>query len=503
MGYLPNANWDTARAERFGSPVYFLRIDGLSTDYSTGYVKNASTTKVELMEVPTGSATTIDLVEGVRTAQSLEVELLDVGGQITTIICSEAVGAPLPTLVNRKAEVFGGYAELDEADYALIRTGRITGVRMNANLTGYVLTITDVTYLLEGQIMKNARDNPFIVLTGNPVNIYWAILTGTFSTTDPDFPLLAVSNYAAPPDSPPGTPAFGTPTGLNIPTTLINEDQLIAERDLWHPDTIVRAAFTNPEKSAKRWFERELFKGLQCRPTINGAGQIGLKFTVPAIGAITTLEVRDDTNLVEIESWRRRFDLHYNEFVFRGDLDNISEYGPGGGDVSNQYENDLYDETTDADLADQTETEEVFTFLIESGLVRSELDGASIAAEIMGRARGRFLKTPIEAVVLVNFTARNIEEGEVIALTTSGVPHIVDGTMGVEGRLVTVAGVEPLFAEGLLRLTLLDTNTRRYGLISPGGLDYATATPAQRERYLFVAGLSGTMSDGSMPYRWI
>ena len=486
--YSPSTEYNNAVAKREQSPIYFFRIDGLSYDYSTGPVKSASVEKRILLDIPEGGASTLDLVDGIRTAQDIELTLLDIGGQITTLVCTEAVGAPLSTLVNRKAELYAGDVDLNEDKYAVIRTGRITGVRKTSGLNGYVFTLTDVSYLLDGQIMTGASDDTPAYVIANPVNLVWAILTGTFDTTHATFPIIEKSA---------GAGSFSAPTGLGIPTSLIDEARLVYERDLWHPDTIVRAGFPQVEKSARRWLEAEIFRALQCFPTVSGAGKIGLKFHVPALGVGTTLEVRDTTNLVKVESWRRRFDLHLNRFRYRGDLHNYLY--TGSTPPTNEYESSLYELDSPEDTSDRSSTGETITFEVNSGLLRSAYNGASVAAEIMGRMRGRFLKTPVEIKVLVNYTARRLEEGDVIALTVPDLPNITTGSAGVEGRLMTIAGIEPLFGDGQLRLTLLDTNTRRYGLISPGGKVYATASAADRERYAFVAPLS----DGSQPYRWI
>lgn len=199
--YNPNANWTAQVATQAQHPVYFLNISGLSTvEYSTGPVKGAVITKKEYMRVPRSvSSSAVDLIDGTFSTQAYDVELIDVANEITDLVATEASGAPLSTLINRKVTLYGGYASLDESDYPAIFVGRIAAVRMNADLTGYFLRIADDTRFLGGELCTDATKSAPSVIEGNVVNVYWSLLTGTFDTGHATYPLASVSGAGVQP----------------------------------------------------------------------------------------------------------------------------------------------------------------------------------------------------------------------------------------------------------------------------------------------------------------
>ncbi|MBP7571957.1 MAG: hypothetical protein KBA95_18020 [Acidobacteria bacterium] len=179
-----------------------MRIDGVTlSDYSTAPVKSATITKSEVLSIPEGGGVTLDFLDGHRGVQTARVALLDEADAITNLVATDASGAVLSTLINRKATIYGGYRSLDESDYAPIFTGRITGLSMLDDLTGYALELSDMSYLLDGEVCANATDSAPTILEGNPCNIYWSLLSGTFSTTHSDFPLLRVSGQVTAPET--------------------------------------------------------------------------------------------------------------------------------------------------------------------------------------------------------------------------------------------------------------------------------------------------------------
>ena len=125
--------------------------------------------------------------------------------------------------------------------------------------------------------------------------------------------------------------------------------------------------------------------------------------------------------------------------------------------------------------------------------------------ELAGRMRVRYLKTPALMEALVNFRKRNLEEGDVVALTYPQVPDLLTGERGVSGHLMTVISIRPDFGKGLLRLRLLDTGFRRYGVISPSGTaDYTSATDQEKNTFAWISDdATHQMSDGSEGYRLI
>lgn len=192
MVYDPNSAWTTAVAGQVHATVYFLRIAGLTVDYATADVPGAGTTKVVLMEVPKATRASLDVLSGRVTHQQTTVQLLDVAGAITELVATEVAGAPVSTLKNRKATLFGGYRGMTEANYAEIFAGRITSVRL-VGLGVYELVLTDAGSLLDGVLCSNATVAAPTVVKGNPINLYHALLSGTFSLAG-DFPLDYISS---------------------------------------------------------------------------------------------------------------------------------------------------------------------------------------------------------------------------------------------------------------------------------------------------------------------
>jgi len=487
MVYDPNTNWSAAADDRLQAPVYFLRIEGRGADYSTHPVKNAATTKKILMDAPSGLTTSLDPISGTRPVSSVRVPLLDVDGEITKLLATEADGAYVSSLINRQATIYGGYRHLDEADYAAVFAGRITGVTMAGDGSRYVLTITDPTRLLDGEIMSNATSDKPTTIAGNPINVCWSILTGTFSTTHADFPLTEVST---------DTSTTSAPTGLGISTSEINESQLIEQRDAWYPDALVKVTFVAPEV-AKTHLQQEFFRVFQGWPVISQDGKIGLRFHVPPVPSAAAEEITED-DIIGPPSWERLYSDHLNRFVYYGNYDASAD----------SYDAILYNTETSADTADQSATGETIIYEVKSRWLRNDLandygeTGADIAADLASRMRLRYLKTPARVVLNVGFQLTRLEEGDVVAVTHPAIPDLLTGSRGVTARLMSIVSRSVDFAKGTIRLVLLDTGFKRYGVIAPSGTaDYTSTTAKEQNTFVFVSNTSGQMSNGDPGYR--
>lgn len=485
MTYNPSANWTAAVDASQQAPVYYIAIDGKTDeDYSTHPVKSPATPKTVLMEPPKGGALSVDIIDGTRTVQQISVELLDVDGEITDLIATEASGAPLSTLINRKVTLYGGDKSLVESDYAPIFVGRIARLKMNRKLTGYVLTLSDMSHLLDGEIMTAATSVKPSTIRGNIVNLYWSILTGTFDTGHATFPLDFVST---------DTGSSSVPTGLGIATALINETQLVAQRDTWHPGDVGEIVFNDPE-NGKSHLEDEFFRIFQAFPAIGGAGTIGLRFHVPALPA-SAAPLLDTDHVIDVQSWARLYGDHLNKFTISGDYDPTDD----------EYDTVLYNTETSEDTTDQSATGETIEYLAESKWLKTAYDGVGVAQELAGRMRIRYLKTPAVMDVLVNFRKRNLEQGDVAALSYPHVPDLLTGLRGATARLMTIISIRPDFDRGLLRMRLLDTGLKRYGVISPAAQgDFTAASDVEKNTFGWISdGTTNLMSDGSEGYRLI
>ncbi len=470
MPYDPNATWTAERVLDPQSPAYFLRINGLSKDYATHPVLSPAVTKVNTMMLPRGGGLTADPVGGTQSLQLVRVPVLDIAGEMTDLIATEAEGAPLATMINRRATLFGGYQNHVEADYPPIFTGRICGIKMDRTLAAFVFELCDLVFMLDFDIMANATLTKPSTIEGTLVNVYWSILTGTFSTSDPNFPLDSVSTDTA--DS-------SVPTGLNIATTLINETQLKDERDIWHGDTTVRVAFTAPE-NAKEHLESELFRVFQCRPAVSADGLIGLKFWT-AVSAADAQDMLESTDIARVVSWRRKFSSHLNSFEIQGDFD-----AKTGAYAAVMTAGDTAEDTTN-----QTNTGETMEYKALSRWLHSDLDGVVLAAELVGRLRTRYLETPAELEVEVLFRLRHLEPGDTVRVTHSQLPDLFTGTRGLTEKPMEIVSIKPNFDRGTLNVKLLDTGFRRVG--SWGDDDsiiYDNDTTSNRSAYAFIGRTS-------------
>jgi hypothetical protein len=479
--YDPNANWTAKLDDPVQGPVYYIVIDGLTAkDYATGPVANPATPKALQLGIPHGSGRVVEVIEGTATVETYDLDLLDLDGDITSLITPDAAGAPLPTIVNRKVSIFAGYRDLEESDYAEVFVGRIRGLTMNRDLTGYVLKISDVTYLLDGEIMSGATNDTPATIRGNIVHMYASILRDVFSTSDPDFPLDFVSTDTA---------TTSAPTGLGVPDALINFDQLKAQRDLWHIDTVGEGTFFDPE-DGREHLEAEFFRIFQCWPARSGDGLLGLRFHVPALPPSAAAPVSLD-HIVEVRRWERLLKDHLNEFQYFGDYD--------GTDFVNL---NVPIKTEDTD--DQAATEERVLYRAESRWMRTAYNGEEIATEMAGRLRLRYQGTPALMDAGVTFRARGVEQGDVVAVTHPDIPNLRTGDRGLDSHLMTVISIKPDFPAGLLIFTLLDTGLRRYGVIGGDGEPtYDVATAQERNTFFYICSDADLMSDGSEGYRFI
>ena len=487
MVYDPNTNWSAAADDRQQIPVYFLRIDGRGVDYSTAPVRNASTTKTVLMGLPTGLTIRLDPISGIRPVSSVRVPLLDVNGEITKLIATEAHDAYLSSLINRRATIYGGYRHLDESDYAAVFAGRITHAEMAHGTTEYLLTITDPTRLLDGEIMSNATSDKPTTIAGNPVNVYWSIMTGTFSTTHATFPLTEVSTDSA---------STSAPTGLGIDTSDINEDQLVEQRDAWYPNALVKVTFVAPE-TAKTHLQREFFRVFQCWPVISQDGKIGLRFYVPAIPSSSAEEITED-DIVGEPTWARLYRDHLNKYVYYGNYDASAD----------SYDAVLYDTEPTSDTDDQAATGETIIYEVKSRWLRNDLanddgeTGADLSEDLAARMRLRYLKTPAQIAINVGFQLSRLEEGDVVAVSHPTIPDLLTGTRGVSAHLMAIVSRSVDFARGTIKLVLLDTGFRRYGVVAPSGTkDYTLESRKNQNTFVFVSDTTGFMSNNDPGYR--
>ena len=119
--YDPNANWTAATAALAKAARYYVAFDGYTAaHFASGPVVSAATTKKLYLANLRGGGQQIIPLEGKATVGQISFDLTDHLGEVTDLLATEAPGAALATMINRKVTIYAGYATLAEADYAPI-----------------------------------------------------------------------------------------------------------------------------------------------------------------------------------------------------------------------------------------------------------------------------------------------------------------------------------------------------------------------------------------------
>lgn len=468
MTYDPNANWSARATAQHQQPVYFLVMEGVSFRFSTGPVRNAGATYKEYMRTPRGVTQEIFPLEGKSSIGSLSIDLVDVDDEVTDLL---SPGQVVPTWINREATLFAGYADFDESDFAPIFPGQVSDWDMEG--AGYTLKMRDLKRTTLETVMRNATKDTPSTIEGNPINIWYALVTGDFANVT--FP-VTTSGAAA--------------TGLDVSASLIDATHLQNERDEWLFGWNMRFEFRKPEK-AKKFFEDELFL-LKGYALIRGSGQLSVRLYHPAHPAEPPQDLTED-NILGIPKAKPLFKDHINIIEIFGDHDPDFDESEGETEFTLLYSFE--------DSSDITATKERAPLSIESKGLRSDLDGARNATFAGNKIRQRYLEPPIEIKVETLFSKRVLEVGDVVGVTHSDLPDMDTGLRGWTLEQCEVVKAQPDFRRGRMRFTLITTNFgRRYRVIAPTGLaDYTSQTQAQKDKYLSIASSPGELLGGVDP----
>jgi hypothetical protein len=461
MSYDPNAGWSARAALPHQAPVYFIAVEDVAQRYSTGGIKGATASYSKLLRTPRGSTQEIFPLEGKSSIGTLSLSLVDRGDEISALL---SPGLSVPTWLNRRITLYGGYADLDEADYAPLFTGEVSDWSMKD--AEYSVKLRDLKRNSLEEIMRNASEDNPTVLQGNPVDIWYAIVTGDFG--NPDFPV---------------TSSGAAPTGLGVDASLLDEEHLAHERDEWIFGWQLRFEFRRKEK-AKDFFEKELFL-LKGYPLIRASGNLSVRLYHPAHPAEPEI-LLDENAVIGTPSVAPLFDKHLNVIEIWGDHN--PDYDSEAGETEYRL---LYRFEDSSDIAATRERREL---IVKSRGLRTELDGDRNARFAAGKIRQRFLNPPLEFEAETLFSKRSIEAGDVVSLTHKNLPDQRTGARGLAAEQCEVVKVNPDFRKGVMRLTLWTANTRKlYRVVAPaldGGSpfpDYGSQTAAQRARYLSIA----------------
>lgn len=108
----------------------------LPNQYATGPIANPTMTRKLLLSKPTAAPTQLNLTNLVASLSSINFNLNDNNGEITTIVTSV-------TMKNRLTYIFKGYEGMSESDFISIYVGQIDNVVRSMDGTYYTFTVTD------------------------------------------------------------------------------------------------------------------------------------------------------------------------------------------------------------------------------------------------------------------------------------------------------------------------------------------------------------------------
>lgn len=437
---------------------YFIVIDGLSTRYSVFAVQNPAHTYKRLLSIPSSIAQRVYPLEGRSSLGSVSFELEDENGEITDIVSTDAPGAPIPSLINRRAQMFAGFRNIDAAEYILVFTGEFYEPPVySRDERSWKFTLADLKRpTINEKIMKNASSATPTIISGNFVNIYFALLTGDFANVT--FPV---------------TTSGATPTGLGIAATDINQAGLVAEREDWAWYINMRFEFRRPEK-AKTFFEKELFI-IFGYPIVETDGRLNFRM-YHAPHPADPIKTLGKAKIVNLKDVVQRWDLHLNKIEIQGDFD------PDTGNFDTVL-------ASFEDTQDQIDTKEVSERTFQLKGLHSDLNGATIARIWLERILQRVRRPPLAIPIETDFTIRDLQAGDVAEFSHDEVPDTALGTVGVVSKRVEITAVATNFKRGTNKVDLLDTAIgNRYRVIAPNTLpDYTSQTADERAKYGSIA----------------
>lgn len=522
-------------------PVHVVEFEGIATRFSTQQIKNqAGPTSVYLSNV-SGAGSQITVDEGRSSIGSIKFSIIDKDGEVRDLLSKY-------TVQNKKVTVTTGFIELDESDYVRQFVGKVltytlesdnvtwtfeaidlwkqansqimtavtsltagmnsgqstasvvgaapfaaaTGTEFYIKIDDEVMsytgkTATSFTGLSRGALGTAAASHSsgvevvnFIVLNDNAINIVLRILTSTGLGTNGPYDDLPAS------------------AGLGIDQSEIAVTRMEQERNRWLQAFDFQFEFAEKE-DAKQFVEKEIYRFINAYPIIDNEGRISTRVYTPPLPTQTVEEFTDD-DLVGAPTWQGNIMDRY----FFNEIDIQHDFN---------FTTGKFDKRTIAeDSTSQVTFNEVKTLKIDSRGLRTSVIGQAKINTITLRFLRRF-GNPTPIIGAKTFmTKRIVENGDIVLLTSSHIPNLDNGQMGVTAQMMEAIQIGSDFKRGSVRFTLLNTAFsygKKYGAISPSTLapisfpDWNVATAAQRN-YAFictkVSSVKGVMSDGSDAY---
>ena len=537
-------SYDTKTASRFNAPAYFVNIEGITTkEYATHPVKAAVLTKVIVMETPSGTSQRLAPLQNRATVGEVRIRLKDKNGDISALVGTEKASPLVPTLINRKMTLYGGYRDEPESEYRALFAGEIRGIElvgpavfeftvvekkrryeenMMAGATAVFTLKVAATALAGATVVRvesaqDVVDASTLLLYRRGGEQYEKVTVASHNAATGDVTLTAALAYSWSPtagdvltnapflrgniinifysllrnsfSTSPAATAFplqdyaGSPSGLAHPLADADLDltSLATVRDNLLGEFDVDVLFARPTR-ARAFFQDQIYP-LGFFPVVLGNGKLSLKAFIPP-GPLSASPVKiQKEHMLDFPAWSRRIAEHVNRAVISGDR--------------SLAESTLVSLATVEDTTDQTNTTEVAEFALQSDLLRSGLRGASIASEIAQRVLRRFKAPPIEIEVPLLFTKRGLSVGDIVSLTHSGLPNTVTGALGLTDRLMEVIEVNVNYPRGVVEVTLIETAFGRFAWLGPSSMADYPAASATEKLYAYWGDTANKVNAGA------
>ena len=528
-----------ARPEK--TPVYIVEFDGITTRYSDHQVQGQLGPTSVIAKSVSGAGAQITVDEGRSSIGDMTFSLLDKDQEVTKLLQQYVLN-------NKRVTIFAGFIDMQEADYVKMFVGEILDftlerdnvtwkfqvvtlwktVKQNvmtaaSNLTSgindavttipvvgtadfasatagefYIIindevisytgkTGTTFTGCTRGELgttpaahSNSDRVKNFVVLQDNPVNIMLRILTSTGLGTNGAYDDLPAS------------------AGLGIDEDDVAVTSMEAERDRWLLGFTMKFELFDLTE-AKRFLESEVLRFINAYPLVDNEGRLSMTVYTPPLPTVQIRQLNDD-NLVEAPTWQGNLlaRFFFNEIDMQYDYDFLT----------NTFGTRAFFE----DSTSQVTYGDVKTLTMQSKGIRTAIMGQPKIDKIALRALQRFANPSPIIRAKAFMTERIVEPGDIVRLTTTKLPDLSRGSMGVVDQMVEALQVGTDYQRGVNNFMLLDTGFsygRKYGAISPPTTapinfpTYDVATPDQR-LYCFVSTkvnpTKGLMNDGSDGY---
>ncbi len=530
-----------ALAQDAKAPIYLVAFDGITVRFSTGPVLNPLAETRKYLRIPEGAGMQITPDEGRASIGGLTVGILDVDGYVTNL-------AFLYQMANRVVTVKQGFQGMSEAAYSTVFKGRVLNYTLDADNSFWKFSISDFqrdtkqdiftaltkttapvgigdatisvsntaqfatatagqfyfriddevisytgvtsttfTGCVRGELgtaaaVHNADTQTanLVVLEGNPLTLALQILTSTGLGTNGTYDVLPAS------------------CGLAIPEDQVNVVKFETERDRWTTGIVFK--FEEEDRTeGKRFLEEQIYRLIPGYPVTGNDGRLGFKVAGPPLPTSISNPLNDD-NIVQ----RPSFMGNVLDRYFFNELDLGYDY--------NFLTKTFAQRVLFEDAPSQETFDTVKTKTIDSRGMRTATTGITRINNFGLRFLKRYaIPSPIIAARGF-FSTRLIEVGDIIPLSSTKLPNLATGKIGVESQLMEVIQADPLYPSGAVQYSLLNTPYaygRRYGAISPTTRapvnfpNYLAATAAQRG-YAFISqkvnATKGIMSNGDDGY---